>query len=77
MLQPVTSQARMRHNTSALPLRSPTTPRVQFDINLDKIPCAISESQYRGVVEWLREFSRHNKACRYRQWRPEIGIKGK
>ena len=77
ILEPVTAQARMKRNTSALPLRSPTSPRIQFDIELDKIPFSISESQYRGLVEWLREFSRYNKACKYRKWRPDLPIEGK
>ena len=75
MLAPVSAQAKMKRNTTPLPLRTASNPRLHFDIKLEKIPVSLSEAQYRGLVAWMKEFSRHNKRRLYRKWRPTCKIK--
>lgn len=67
----------MRRNTSDLPLRSADQPRLMLDISLDKIPLALVDTQYKGLVAWGKEFSRHDNARKYRKWRPMSKIKEK
>ena len=67
----------MRRNTTPLALRSVEEPRIELDITLDKIPLALSDEQYRGIVAWSKEFSRHDKARHYRRWRPTSTVKEK
>ena len=70
-------QAKMQRNTTPLALRSITQPRMMFDIELDKIPFALSDAQYKGFVAWMKEFDRHERARRYVRWRPQSKVKEK
>eukprot|EP00057_Strongylocentrotus_purpuratus_P019333 XP_011673807.1 PREDICTED: vacuolar protein sorting-associated protein 13D-like [Strongylocentrotus purpuratus] len=71
MVEPVSAEARLKRNGSALPLRSRTTPRYVCDLTLQKIPLSLSEDQYRGITVLMKEFERNGKARHYRKWRPE------
>ena len=75
LLEPVSAQAKMKRNTSALPLRSANSPRITLDIQLEKIPLALSEKQYRGMVAWMKEFTRYARRRKYRRWRPACSVK--
>ena len=46
-MEPVSAQAKMRRNTSSLALRSPNSPRIALDVEMDTIPLALSHTQYR------------------------------
>nr|XP_054769178.1 intermembrane lipid transfer protein VPS13D-like [Lytechinus pictus] len=71
IIEPVSAEARLQRNGSALPLRSRTTPRFVCDLTLQKIPLSLSENQYRGITVIMKEFERNEKARHYRKWRPE------
>ncbi len=75
ILEPVTLQGRMKHNTSPLPLRSVNTPRILLDIQLEKTAFTLAEAQYRAMIAWYREFDRHDKGRRSRRWRPDVTVK--
>jgi len=77
LLEPVSAQAKMKRNTSALPLRSTNCPRVTLDMQLEKIPLSLSENQYRGMVAWMKEFTRYEKRRKYRRWKPACSVKEK
>ncbi|XP_070561460.1 LOW QUALITY PROTEIN: intermembrane lipid transfer protein VPS13D-like [Ptychodera flava] len=70
ILEPVSAQAKIKRNLSALPLRSRNSPRLACDLALKKIPLALSESQYRGILAMIKESERYDRARKYRKWRP-------
>ncbi len=75
ILEPVSAQAKVHRNTSALPLRDPNAPRIQVDMTMDKIALTLGQTQYRTLVAWIKEFSRHDKTRKYRRWRPQMSVK--
>ncbi|CAH1798376.1 unnamed protein product [Owenia fusiformis] len=75
VIEPITAQARMRRNTSSLPLRSMTTPRITLDITLEALMVSLGEEQYRGLVAWMREFERYDKRHKFLKWRPHVPVK--
>ncbi|XP_060085097.1 intermembrane lipid transfer protein VPS13D-like [Ylistrum balloti] len=75
ILAPISAQTRLKRNTSVLPLRSPSLPRIALDMNLEKMAFCLSESQYRCVIQWLKELERHDRRLKHRQWRPVVGVK--
>ncbi|OWF52509.1 Vacuolar protein sorting-associated protein 13D [Mizuhopecten yessoensis] len=75
ILAPISAQTRMKRNTSVLPLRSPSLPRIALDMNLEKMAFCLSESQYRCVIQWLKELERHDRRLKHRKWRPLVGVK--
>nr|XP_045619802.1 vacuolar protein sorting-associated protein 13D-like isoform X1 [Procambarus clarkii]XP_045619809.1 vacuolar protein sorting-associated protein 13D-like isoform X1 [Procambarus clarkii] len=70
LLQPVSATACVKRNLSEAPLRSRSNPRMTCDLKLEKFPLGLSESQYRQVVKWNKEYDRLEKARHYRKWRP-------
>ncbi|KAK7107202.1 hypothetical protein V1264_015158 [Littorina saxatilis] len=75
ILKPINSQARVKRYTSALPLRSPAKPRISVDLSLDKMAFCMATSQYRSLLLWQREFSRHNRRRKFRKLRPTCPVK--
>ena len=55
----------------------PLISRIDMDIQLDKIGVDMSKAQYNGMVAWVREFDRFEKARKYRKWKPSCPVKGK
>ncbi|XP_013405463.1 vacuolar protein sorting-associated protein 13D-like isoform X2 [Lingula anatina] len=70
ILESVNAEAKMKRNTSELPIRSTTTPRINLDIKLQQLPISLSEGQYRGMVAWMKEFDRYEKHRIFMKWRP-------
>ncbi|XP_025097802.1 vacuolar protein sorting-associated protein 13D-like isoform X4 [Pomacea canaliculata] len=75
ILRPVNAQAHVTRNTSALPLRSASTPRITVELTLDQMAFCLATSQYRSLLLWQREFSRHERRRRYRRFRPSCSIR--
>ncbi|XP_076466689.1 LOW QUALITY PROTEIN: intermembrane lipid transfer protein VPS13D-like [Babylonia areolata] len=74
ILKPINSQARVKRCTSALPLRSVARPRITVDLSLDTMAFCLATSQYRSLLLWHREFSRHNRRRKFRRFRPACAI---
>ncbi|XP_041352246.1 vacuolar protein sorting-associated protein 13D-like isoform X2 [Gigantopelta aegis] len=75
ILSPINAQAKVTRRTSVLPLRSPTSPRINIDISLDKIDFTLTSEQYQCLMFWQSEFERHGLRRLYRKHRPMITIK--
>ena len=75
ILNPISAQARVTRRTSVLPLRCPTSPRINIDISLDNISFALTSEQYQCVALWQSEFERHGLRRQYRKHRPDTTIK--
>ncbi|XP_077998114.1 intermembrane lipid transfer protein VPS13D-like [Glandiceps talaboti] len=75
ILQPVSAEAKFKRNLTALPLRSRNSPRLACELELQKIPLALAESQYRGILAMIKESERYDKARKYRKWRPMSKVK--
>ncbi|KAK7503179.1 hypothetical protein BaRGS_00005444, partial [Batillaria attramentaria] len=75
ILQPINAQARVKRYTSTLPLRSPNKPRITVDLTMDQMAFSMATSQYRSLLLWQREFSRHNRRRKYRKFRPACTVR--
>ena len=74
ILKPINSQARVKRFTSALPLRSVAKPRITVDLSLDTMAFCLATSQYRSLLLWHREFSRHDRKRKFRKFRPACPV---
>ena len=71
----MSAQARMKRNTSPLPLRGPKAdPRITLDIQLDRFLVSLGQDQYRSMVAWSQEFRRYDRGKHYRRWRPQTEV---
>ena len=77
VLKPINSQARVKRFTSALPLRSAGRPRITVDLALDTMGFCLATAQYRSLLLWHREFSRHTRRRRFRKFRPACPVPNK
>ncbi|KAL8611446.1 hypothetical protein ACOMHN_014501 [Nucella lapillus] len=75
ILKPINSQARVKRCTSVLPLRSAAKPRIAVDLSLDTMAFCLATSQYRSLLLWHREFSRHNRRRKFCRFRPDSAIR--
>ncbi|ELT97897.1 hypothetical protein CAPTEDRAFT_149660 [Capitella teleta] len=75
IIQPVSVQAKMKRNTSALPLRSPNLPRIALDVEIESIPLALSQTQYRCMIEWVKEWKNFELKRKFLKWRPDKSVK--
>lgn len=75
ILEPISAQAKMKRNSSALPLRSRQMPRFVVDVHVEKIPLSLEETQYKMLISLMEGFERHFRQCRYLKWRPKSPIK--
>jgi hypothetical protein len=65
----------MKRNTSALPLRSSNNPRIALDVEMETIPLALSQTQYRCMIEWVKEWKNFELRRKYWHWRPTKTVK--
>ena len=77
ILKPINSQARVKRFTSALPLRSAAKPRITVDLSLDTMAFCLATSQYRSLLLWHREFSRHSRRRLFAKFRPTCPVTNK
>ena len=77
ILKPINSQARVKRFTSALPLRSAAKPRITVDLSLDTMAFCLATSQYRSLLLWHREFSRHSRRRLFAKFRPTCPVANK
>ncbi|XP_064107510.1 intermembrane lipid transfer protein VPS13D-like isoform X2 [Macrobrachium nipponense] len=75
ILAPVSATACVKRNLSEAPLRSRSSPRITCDLKLDTFPLSLSDSQYRQVLKWNKEYDRLDKVRHYRKWRPNCSVK--
>ncbi|KAL3882451.1 hypothetical protein ACJMK2_028789, partial [Sinanodonta woodiana] len=75
ILSPISAQAKMTRNTSALPLRSPAKPRITFDLILEKMGFMLNDEQYKNIVLMLKEFDRYERRKLNLKWRPLVPVK--
>ncbi|CAH1239855.1 VPS13D [Branchiostoma lanceolatum] len=73
---PVSAEARVWQNHSALPLRSRAMPRFQCEIQLDDLPISLNQTQFKCMMGLLREFDRYSLARKYRKGRPTEPVMG-
>ena len=77
ILEPTSAQAKMKRNSSALPLRSRQMPRFVVDVHVEKIPLSLEETQYKMLIALMDGFERHFRQRHYLKWRPKSPIKKK
>ncbi|RWS05004.1 Vacuolar protein sorting-associated protein 13D-like protein [Dinothrombium tinctorium] len=75
ILYSVCGQAQLVRNLSEKPLRSRSTPRLSFDLILERFPLTLNVLQYKQMLEWADEFSRTSTIWKFRKWRPMVPIK--
>ncbi|XP_022802556.1 vacuolar protein sorting-associated protein 13D-like isoform X2 [Stylophora pistillata] len=75
ILEPTSAQARMKRNSSALPLRSRQMPRFVVDVHVGKIPLSLEEAQYKMLIALMDGFERHFRQRHYLKWRPKRPIR--
>ncbi|KAK3098591.1 hypothetical protein FSP39_021054 [Pinctada imbricata] len=75
ILAPVSAEARIKRNTSALPLRDAKKPRIDMDVTLETLNFRLSEEQYHSLMSFLKEIDRHDRRMKHRKWRPILTIK--
>lgn len=75
ILKPINSQARVKRYTSAMPLRSAAKPRITVDLSLDTMAFCLSTGQYRSLLLWHKEFSRHNRRRKFQKFRPACSVR--
>ncbi|XP_042334804.1 vacuolar protein sorting-associated protein 13D isoform X2 [Sceloporus undulatus] len=74
ILEPVCTSALLKRNCSKEPLRSRNTPRLEFDIQLETIPLKLSQTQYRQIMDFLKELDRKERQIKYRRWKPKVTV---
>ncbi|GFR72195.1 vacuolar protein sorting-associated protein 13D-like [Elysia marginata] len=74
ILRPITAQGKVTRNTSALPLRSASTPRISLELTLSDMSVMLATDQYQSLNLWQREFSRHGRRRKFRQGRPACSV---
>ena len=74
ILHPITAQGKVTRNTSALPLRSASTPRISLELTLSDMSVMLATDQYQSLNLWQREFSRHGRRRKFRQGRPACSV---
>lgn len=77
ILCPVSAMAKMKRFTTPLPLRNNAVPRNTIDLTLESMAFAVSEDQYRNMVQLLQKFNKFEKSKRYRKWRPTCPVHNK
>ena len=77
ILEPISAQAKLKRNSSALPLRSRDMPRFVVDVHVEEIPLSLAEVQYRTLMKLMTEFERYFRLQKYRKWRPTVPVKRK
>ncbi|KAK6169767.1 hypothetical protein SNE40_020756 [Patella caerulea] len=70
ILQPISAKAQVKRYTSALPLRSSSTPRITVNFTMEAIDFQLGQDQFKCFGLWNREFDRHNRRRKYRKNRP-------
>ncbi|CAL1546810.1 unnamed protein product [Lymnaea stagnalis] len=74
ILQPITAQGKVNRNTSAMPLRSATSPRIFVELTLGDMSFSLSTEQYQCYNLWQREFARHGRQRKFRKERPNCSV---
>ncbi|XP_067328891.1 intermembrane lipid transfer protein VPS13D isoform X8 [Anolis sagrei] len=74
MVEPVCASALLKRNCSKEPLRSRNAPRLEFDIQLETIPLKLSQTQYRQVMDFLKELDRKERQLKFRRWKPKVAV---
>ncbi|XP_055954829.1 intermembrane lipid transfer protein VPS13D [Patella vulgata] len=75
ILQPISAKAQVKRFTSALPLRSSSTPRISVNFTMEAIDFKLGQDQFKYFGLWNREFDRHNRRRKYRKNRPNNKVK--
>ncbi|XP_077168382.1 intermembrane lipid transfer protein VPS13D isoform X2 [Paroedura picta] len=76
ILEPVCTSALLKRNCSKEPLRSRHSPRLEFDIQMETIPLKLSQTQYRQIMDFLKELDRKERQMKFRRWRPKVAVTG-
>ncbi|XP_077787399.1 intermembrane lipid transfer protein VPS13D isoform X3 [Podarcis muralis] len=76
IMEPVCTSALLKRNCSKEPLKSRNTPRLEFDIQLETIPLKLSQTQYRQIMDFLKELDRKERQLRFRRWKPKVPVAG-
>ncbi|XP_062822059.1 intermembrane lipid transfer protein VPS13D isoform X4 [Anolis carolinensis] len=74
VVEPVCASALLKRNCSKEPLRSRNAPRLEFDIQLETIPLKLSQTQYRQVMDFLKELDRKERQLKFRRWKPKVAV---
>ncbi|GFN93642.1 vacuolar protein sorting-associated protein 13d, partial [Plakobranchus ocellatus] len=74
ILHPITAQGKVTRNTSALPLRSTSSPRISLELTLSDMSVMLATDQYQSLNLWQREFARHGRRRKFRKGRPSCSI---
>ncbi|XP_072833810.2 intermembrane lipid transfer protein VPS13D [Pogona vitticeps] len=76
IMEPLRTSALLKRNCSKEPLRSRNTPRLEFDIQLEMIPLKLSQTQYRQIMDFLKELDRKERQLKFRRWKPRVPVTG-
>ena len=76
LIKPISGQAKLTRNCLKTPLKISDGPRLHLDIQLDKIPVTLSDTQYKSVIRVLESFSLRIQARKFQRWRPLVGVAG-
>ncbi|XP_054856929.1 intermembrane lipid transfer protein VPS13D isoform X2 [Eublepharis macularius] len=76
ILEPVCTSALLKRNCSKEPLRSRHSPRLEFDIQMETIPLKLSQTQYRQIMDFLKELDRKERQLKFRKWKPKVAVTG-
>ncbi|XP_044308193.1 vacuolar protein sorting-associated protein 13D isoform X3 [Varanus komodoensis] len=74
IMEPVRTSALLKRNCSKEPLRSRNSPRLEFDIQLETIPLKLSQTQYRQIMDFLKELERKERQVKFRRWKPKVTV---
>ncbi|KRT79632.1 hypothetical protein AMK59_7633 [Oryctes borbonicus] len=75
VLAPVSAQAKIKRNRSEKPLRSPDTPRIICDLQLDEVVMTLDNCQYDQMVKCFKGLDDVARYRSYRYYRPACTVK--